>query len=391
MTDVLVLGAGYAGLRACKQLAKSKLDLNITLVNKNSYNYDATALETVAAGATAPENIMMDIADVTSNKVHFIQDEVEVINRNQNSVVLKNSKQELKYDYLFNALGFEPETFGTPGADEYALQISNIDNAVADYETVVKHLETYQKTGNKDYLSMVVVGGGLTSAELLGELVHQIPKWARKYGFDKADFQLTCIGPNLLSMFDEKQRAYAQRYLEKHGVKFILGQNVKSVSDTGVIYGDNNHNLPARTVFWTAGVSGSHVIEKSGYPEHRDRVAVNDDMTSPTNANEYIIGDVAAVKDQSTGRFYPPTGQIAIQEANIAVANLKAKLTHSKPVPFTYRSLGTVCSLGPTTGIAYDLLGFPIKLTGILVPTIKNLIFKRSAFELSGLKAALQR
>ena len=43
MTDVLVLGAGYAGMRACKVLAKSKLDLNVTLVNKNSYHYDATA------------------------------------------------------------------------------------------------------------------------------------------------------------------------------------------------------------------------------------------------------------------------------------------------------------------------------------------------------------
>ncbi|WP_263851015.1 FAD-dependent oxidoreductase [Fructilactobacillus sanfranciscensis] len=87
MTDVLVLGAGYAGMRACKVLAKSKLDLNVTLVNKNSYHYDATALHTIAAGTNVPENIEMDIRDAVSDKIKFVQDTVVDINREKMKLI----------------------------------------------------------------------------------------------------------------------------------------------------------------------------------------------------------------------------------------------------------------------------------------------------------------
>ncbi len=390
MTDVLVLGAGYAGMRACKVLAKSKLDLNVTLVNKNSYHYDATALHTVAAGTNVPENIEMDIRDAVSDKIKFVQDTVVDINREKNEVDLAENGS-LHFDYLFNALGFEPETFGTPGADDIALKISNVDNALEDYHTILAVLEKYQETKDKSLLSIAVVGGGFTSIELLGELAYQIPKWAKKYGFAKDDMKITCIAPGFLPMFDKKYADYAQKYLESKGITFIMGGTVSEVKTDGVIYGDDKIFLPANITFWTAGVRGNKIMAKAGYDQHRDRVAVNDDMSLSDFPNEYIIGDVSAVKDPESGRMYPTTGQISIVEATNAVKNLEAKLQNKQPVKFVYNSLGTVCSLGPYSGIAdINLLGVHLKLKGIIVPPLKHAIFKRSAFELSGLKAALQ-
>ncbi|WP_429970920.1 NAD(P)/FAD-dependent oxidoreductase [Fructilactobacillus sp. Tb1] len=390
MTDVLVLGAGYAGMRACKELAKSKVDLNVTLVNKNSYHYDATALHTVAAGTNVPENIEMDIRDSVSKKINFVQDTVLNINREKNEVELEKNGS-LHYDYLFNALGFQPETFGTPGADDIALQISNVDNALADYKTILAALEKYKETKDKSLLTIAVVGGGFTSIELLGELAHQVPKWAKKYGFAKDDMKINCVAPSFLPMFSQKYANYAKKYLEKKGINFIMGSTVSEVKETGVIYGDDQTFLPANITFWTAGVRGNQIMEKAGYDQHRDRVAVNADMSLNDFPNEYIIGDVSAVKDPASGRMYPTTGQISIVEATNAVKNLEAKLQGKAPVKFVYNSLGTVCSLGPYSGIAdINLLGMHIKLKGIVVPPLKHAIIKRSAFELSGLKAALQ-
>lgn len=41
MQEVLVLGAGYAGLKAVRQLQKQKDDFHITLIDRNSYHYEA--------------------------------------------------------------------------------------------------------------------------------------------------------------------------------------------------------------------------------------------------------------------------------------------------------------------------------------------------------------
>ncbi|USS93182.1 NAD(P)/FAD-dependent oxidoreductase [Fructilactobacillus ixorae] len=390
MKKVLVLGAGYAGLRACKRLAKSKQDLEVTLVDRTPYHYDATQLYRVAAGSISAAKIMFRIPDLISPKIKFIQDEVQLINGEQNTVTLAEHG-EIGYDYLFNGLGFEPETFNTPGAATTGLQISNIENSTRDAEALQTALEQYAQTKDSKFLRVVTVGGGFTSIELLGELVHMVPKWAKQYGFKRDDFQITCIAPDFLGMFNEKQATYAKRYLEKKGVRFMLGVTVNQVTDDGVFYGDDNQFIEAARVFWTAGVKGSDVIAASGYEERRNRVLVNDDMSLTAYPNQYLIGDVSAVQEPQSGRVYPTTAQISIYEASNAVANFENKLAGKPVVAFNYHSLGTVCSLGPYNAVADVALGgLSVKINGFPAAVLKNIIFKRSSYELSGLKMMLQ-
>ena len=40
MTEVVVLGAGYAGLKTVRDLQKQVGDVNITLIDRNSYHYE---------------------------------------------------------------------------------------------------------------------------------------------------------------------------------------------------------------------------------------------------------------------------------------------------------------------------------------------------------------
>ena len=42
MKEVLVLGAGYAGLKTVRNLQKESGDFHITLVDMNDYHYEAT-------------------------------------------------------------------------------------------------------------------------------------------------------------------------------------------------------------------------------------------------------------------------------------------------------------------------------------------------------------
>ncbi len=125
---IVVLGAGYGGMITTVRLQKtlSVSEAEITLVNNNSYHYQATWLHESAAGTLQDDKICLDIQDVIdTNKVNFVQDTVVEIKAAEKRIILKNG--ELEYDYLVIGLGFESETFGIKGLKEHAFSITNIN------------------------------------------------------------------------------------------------------------------------------------------------------------------------------------------------------------------------------------------------------------------------
>ena len=105
-TKIVILGAGYAGLRTLKQVQKEHLDAEITIVNKNESHYEATYLHEVASGANPPEKISFPIMSVVDQKqTNFIQDTVVMVNKDEKTVELAKNGT-IEFDYLVFALGF---------------------------------------------------------------------------------------------------------------------------------------------------------------------------------------------------------------------------------------------------------------------------------------------
>ena len=129
MKNVVILGAGYAGLTTLKGLKKAAKagEVKVTLVNKNSYHYDTVNLHEVSAGNIASRDICIDVKDLVSPGVEFVQDEVIKIDTEKKLVLTK--KHELDYDILVVGLGFQPETFGIEGMAENAMPIADINAA----------------------------------------------------------------------------------------------------------------------------------------------------------------------------------------------------------------------------------------------------------------------
>ncbi|WP_263640457.1 NAD(P)/FAD-dependent oxidoreductase [Loigolactobacillus coryniformis] len=130
MTNILILGAGYAGLRAAKVLAQKKLDAAITLVDRNRYHYETTSLPEVAAGTRRAQSILLPLPENLPAQVNFIQATVIKIDRTNKQVELADG-QPLTYDYLVVALGLESENYDIPGAAENALPIVDVKSALA--------------------------------------------------------------------------------------------------------------------------------------------------------------------------------------------------------------------------------------------------------------------
>ena len=393
MKEVTILGAGYAGLRALHELKKKAAGVfHITLVDRNDYHYEATDLHEVAAGTQPKEKVTYDIKDVVNTKVTtFIQDEVVKINPEKNEVELKNN-QPLHYDYLIVALGFQSETFGIPGAEENALEMVNIDSAVKINEHIKAMMAKYKETQDKKYLKLVVCGAGFTGIELVGSLVEAKKQYPEIAGVSEDEIEVYCVeaAPTILPMFNDELTAYCLKYLKKWNVHLMTSCPIKGIKPERVVYaeGDVEKELEAATIIWTTGVSGSYVIGESGFDERRGRVMVKDDLTAPNYDNVYIIGDVSAVIDKETDRPYPTTAQIALKMGNKAAKNVIHQMKGEATVPFTFKSDGSVASIGNTH--AFGLVG-KASVKGYPASFIKKMIMNKSLLETGGAKEVMAK
>ncbi|MBF0752927.1 NAD(P)/FAD-dependent oxidoreductase [Jeotgalicoccus nanhaiensis] len=385
---VLVLGAGYAGLSAVSKLQKiiGVQEADITLINKNEYHYEATWLHETAAGSMNWEEGVYPIAKVVDNmRVRFIPAEVTKIDRD--AQVVETTQGEFSFDTLVVALGFESESFGIKGMDEFATTIVSPETAVRTREEIEQNFINYKTSKDPKDLSILVGGAGFTGVEFLGELVETLPELCKVHGIDYNQVKITCVEamPTMLPMFSEELTQHAVNFLESRGVEFMLGTAIVAANENGFVVkvNDEEKQLEASSVVWTAGVRGSRLMEESFEGVKRGRIVVKDDLTVDGYPNIFAIGDVAAVMNGTgeNARPYPTTAQIAMQLGEHTAKNIKLKLNGEKMEPFAYDDKGTVCSLGTKDGIGV-VLGREIK--GKPAAFMKKVIDTRAVLKIGG-------
>jgi NADH dehydrogenase len=384
---IVILGAGYGGMITTVRLQKmlSVNEADITLVNNNSYHYQATWLHENAAGTLHHDKTRIEIRDVIdSSKVNFVQDTVVEIKPQEKRVILANG--ELEYDYLVVGLGFESETFGIKGLKEHAFSIGNI-NAARQIRDHIEYMFSLYPTERREELLTIVVGGaGFTGIEFVGELANRVPELCAEYDIDREKVRIICVeaAPMVLPGFDPELVDYAVNHLQKKGVEFRIGTAIKECTEEGIIVAkdDKVEEIKAATVVWAAGVRGNSLVEQSGFEAMRGRVKVDEFLRAPGHDDVFIVGDAALIFNPENDRPYPPTAQIAIQEGYTCAKNL-AVLVRGKGEmeKFVFDNKGTVCSLGHDDAIG---VVFGKKLTGWKASFMKKVIDNRYLFLLGG-------
>ncbi len=123
--QILILGAGYAGLVCALQARKhlTKADASITLVNKHDYHQLITLLHESAVGARSDRSLRVPFHRVLRNRdVAIHKATVTRIEPDRKRVILENGGV-LSYDLLVVALGSETEYFDIPGLKEHAFTL----------------------------------------------------------------------------------------------------------------------------------------------------------------------------------------------------------------------------------------------------------------------------
>lgn len=388
--NIVVVGAGYAGVSATKFLAKKfkkDTDVTITLIDRHSYHTMMTELHEVAGGRVEPEAIQYDLQRLFSRKknVKLVTDTVTGIDK-ENKVV-KTLAGSYPFDQLILGMGGEPNDFGTPGVKENGFTLWSFDDAVKIRHhieaTVAKAAIEPDAEVRKAMLTFVVCGSGFTGIEMVGELIDWKDRLAKDAKIDPDEITLMVVEamPTILNMLSRNDAAKAERYLEKKNVQLLLNSPIVEVAADHIKLKDGSE-VTTHTLIWTAGVKATSDAADFGLEAARgSRLVANEYMQAKgyEDKNIYIIGDLVYY-EETPNTPTPQIVQAAEQTGHTAAANIVADIKGGEKHAFKGNYQGFMVSIGAKWGVAN--LFDKIHLSGFLAIIMKHIVNLKYFFDI---------
>jgi NADH dehydrogenase len=396
---VVIVGAGFGGLNAAQELAKAHA--HITVIDRQNFHTFQPLLYQVATAGLSPGEIAAPIRSILRSHKNVTVLMAEVTGFDLDRRIVKTSDSDIPYDYLIVAAGASHSYFGHDEWEPYAPGLKTIEDALEIRRRVLLAFELAERqaatssattglaetrftgtgfTGNEPAtpLNFVVVGGGPTGVELSGTLA-EISRHALAHEFRSIDPARTHIlliegGPRVLPAYAEDLSASAQEQLNRLGVEVRTSAVVTQIEPGAVFVGDTR--LPATVILWAAGVAASPLGKALRTPTDRaGRVQVQPDLSLAGHPEVFVIGDLAALKDEQ-GKSLPGVAPVAIQQGRFVAKLIRKELdsinhtnASSRPVlapagggisrveqeprtPFHYWDKGSLATIGRAAAVA---------------------------------------
>src|SRR5207245_9525669 len=157
-------------------------------------------------------------------------------------------------------------------------------------------------------------------------------------------------GPRVLPAYPEDLSRSAREQLEHLGVEVQTSTLVTQVEPGAIHTGATR--LPATVILWAAGVAASPLGKKLGAPVDRaGRVLVQNDLSIPGHPEVFVIGDLAALKDEH-GNLLPGVAPVAIQEGKFVAHTIGRELKGEARRNFHYFDKGSLATIGRAAAVA---------------------------------------
>ena len=346
MINVIILGGGFAGIKAALKLknkAKS-YDINITIIDKNNFHTFTPSLYEVATSEEPQGNVAIPYKIIFNNS--FIEGNVEEIDTVTQKISL-DKKREYLYDYLIFALGSESADFGIPGIREYGISLKTLEDAVKI------------KNALKNAKKIIVGGGGFSGTELACELITH-----------KGHLDITLIQGSsiLLKELGDGVSQLAKKRLEKGNVHLVLGGHIKKVTKE-IVEVESGKTFAYDVFIWTGGVRSNKLLGD---------IEVDKSLQVKNQKNIFAAGDVIA----------PGVAPRAEKMGEIAAENVLRSIKGESLLPFRYRHMGYVVPLG--SHFATFAMG-KFHISGIPAYIVQQLIFLRYLLQILPFLEAVKR
>lgn len=352
---IVILGGGFAGSAIARALRRQHLD--ITVIDQHNYYLFQPLLYQVATGELLAEAIATPQRRMLhGHGLRFRMGQAVAIDLSSRSILLADGDR-VEFDVLFIALGTVTNFFGNEAIARHALQIKGIEAAEEARSRIFSALEaaSHCRDGEqrRQWLHFVIAGGGAAGVELCGALLELLRDiLPREYPELRADeIQVTLVHGDavLLPGFAVSLQAYAARALRQMGTQLRIRTHVTGY-DGQTVQCDPGPPIPARTLFWTAGVTASPLAATlPGVKGRGGRIVVDPYLRLPGHPEVFVLGDIAC---SDRGAPWPQVAPFALQTARYAAKVLQCRrLDQPFPAPFSYHDPGSMVVLGRFDGV----------------------------------------
>ena len=334
---VVIVGAGFGGLNAAQALGRA--NAKITVIDRKNYHTFQPLLYQVATAGLSPAEIAAPIRSILSShkNVEVLMTEVTGFDVEHRKVETPDG--DVAYDYLIVAAGASHAYFGHEDWEPFAPGLKTIEDALEIRRRVLLAFELAERQvaagAAEAPLNFVVVGGGPTGVELAGTLA-EISRHALAHEYHAIDPKMSHIlllegGPRILPAYAEDLSRSAQEQLQHLGVEVRTSSVVTQIEPGRIRVGETR--LRATVILWAAGVAASPLGKKLGAPVDRaGRVLVQKDLSLPGHPEVFVIGDLAALKDEN-GKLLPGVAPVALQQGTYVAKLIRREIKSGQGTP----------------------------------------------------------
>jgi NADH:ubiquinone reductase (H+-translocating) len=341
---VVILGAGFGGLNAARELGKSA---DVTVVDRHNYQTFLPLLYQVSTAALAADHIAYPIRGALRKSGAKFRMGTPISVDHKNKTVKLDSSEVLAFDHLIVSMGSATADFGIPGVEEFTLGMKSIHEALTIRSEIMRRFEDLARFEDNTRLSIVVVGGGPTGVEMAGSLSELVKGPLRNDHYHASkhiDIYLLEAGPRLLPMFTPSLSEKTMRQLENMGVKVMVNTAVSKVEWRKTTLA-NGEVLPSEVVVWAAGVKGAPAINDLSLPVKGNRLVCEPSCQVQNYPYVWGVGDNAGVMGEN-GRPLPMVAPVALQQGSFVAKQIK-RLSRGQAVQkFTYVDKGSMATIG---------------------------------------------
>jgi len=350
MTDqrkrIAIVGGNFAGLTAAIKLSQRHA---VTVIDPSRHFEWAPGIHEILSSVKTPQGLRLDRAAIVKQAGHrFLRDRVTVLEPAQGRLATAGG-HDLAFDACIVAVGALWNTHHVAGVARHAMPF----RSVADGLAIEQRLHKLMQQGKP--LRIVIVGGGLSGIEALGEIL-------RRHRNDVGlSIELVEAGARLLPGLPASLDADLRRICEPYAVSFRTSTTIASVSAKGVRLADGTR-LRSELTLWTAGLAPPALLRESGLaPPPQVWADVRASLQSCHFDNVFVVGDAAQLPHAVGKQAYNAIDMGALAAANavrfLAGRALKPFKPAPKPVLVAFGDLQTYLVAGRTVVASKALAG----------------------------------
>lgn len=343
--QIVVIGAGYAGMLATVRLAgKIKAEIGrrraaITLVNLSDVFVERLRLHQFAANEPIAKRPIEHTLRGTG--VSFLRGTVTSIDpvRHTLEIETDSGRRQMQYDKLLYALGSTINRDSVPGVREHAYVLTPTgENSASALRGVLLDLSASHRQAR-----LLVVGAGPTGIEAAAEFASTYP-----------NLSVQLVTKSVFGKFANADVAgYMRRSLEKLGVTIQDHTAIREVR-AGQALTQAGAVLPFDLCLWAGGFAVPQLAKQAGLAvNERGQVLVDPRLRSISHPDVYAVGDSASPVEIPG---YPV--RMAALVATIMGAhgadNLSAAIRGQEQRPFSFAYLGQGIALGKQNAIGFN-------------------------------------